>query len=229
MPSVLGTPTSVNNGGSYTAEAGSNRAVVFGVHVGATGLAATITGLTFGGVSCVEALQYCELGSEWGMEGCYYLLEASIPSGSQTLTATVSAGTVDEISCLTLDDVSQVSPVRETGSTEAIATNALTANFSSTVAGDFGIILGHGGRIESYNTYSNGWAETLRHNIATTRTHIVATKSLVGDATTDDCAMGSGGISNRRGCLWVAFADGGGGGGASGVPRFMNVYRRRRT
>jgi hypothetical protein len=229
MPSVLGTPTSVNNGGSYTAEAGSNRAVVFGVHVGNNLAAATITSLTFGGVSCVEAIQYCELGSEWGMEGCYYILEANIPSGSQVLTAVVSAGTIDEISCFTLDDVSQVSPVRETGSTEATALGGLTANFSSTVAGDFGFIMGHGARTEAYNTYSNSWVETLRHNIATTRTHIVATKTLDGNSTTDDCLMGSGGISNRRGCLWVAFADGGGGGGASGVPRFMNVYRRRRS
>lgn len=212
MASLAGSLTSIENNGSYTADAGSNRAVVIMPHIGATGAAATINSVTFGGVSAVEAEQYCELGSEWGMEGCYYILEANIPSGSQTVAVTVSAGTIDEVSICTLQAVNQASPVRETGSAEAISTTSVACNFSSAVAGDFGFIVGHGARTEFFASYTGGWTEALRHNIGTTRTHIVATKApLSGGTTADDCTTGAGGgLTGRKSTIWVAFADAGG-------------------
>ena len=107
--SVLGTPSvQLASGGSYTAETGSNRAVVFcdNSEHGAT----PITGISLGGVSATKAVDLDVQGAGVDVySGIWYILEASIPSGSQTLA--ITGGNVDSVTVMTLDGVDQTSPV----------------------------------------------------------------------------------------------------------------------
>jgi hypothetical protein len=205
--SILGTPQNLNLGDSYTAEAGSNRLVVLVPLVSNTGAAATITAMSMGGVAAEEAVQYCELGSEWGMEGIYFIREANIPSGAQVLAGTTSAGTLLDVACYTLNGMDQTNPVRAGmfSSMEAISTNPAVVNLTGATAGDVCIIGGHGAQALQFSAYTNGYTEDVRDQQASA-VWISASKVLVGGDTNDDCSMAAGGTSGRKSCCWAVFA-----------------------
>jgi hypothetical protein len=205
MASIVGTPLNLNLGESYTDEAGSNRLVILVPLVSNTGVAATITALSMGGVAAEEAVQYCELGSEWGMEGIYFIREANIPSGAQVLAGTTSAGTIIDVACYTLDGMDQTDPVQQSGSMESISANSAIANLTGAIAGDINIIAGHGAQAAMFATYSNSYIEDVRDQQASA-VWISASKVLVGGDTNDDCTMTTGATSGRKSCCWAVFA-----------------------
>jgi hypothetical protein len=88
---IVGTPAVVETGDTYTAESGSNRRVVLIGFVlkdsGTPGWTAT-----FGGVSMTLDAQTVYYGDIKGLT--FSLPEASIPSGSQTITVTNTSGSV---------------------------------------------------------------------------------------------------------------------------------------
>jgi hypothetical protein len=215
--SIAGAPTSINNGGSYAAEAGSDRIVVIAPHIGNTGAAATITGVTWGslslGAGITQAIQYGEVGSEWGLSGIFYVKEADIPVGSEAISITVSAGTVDEISLSTLTGRDQTTPVRETGSAETTSTSSPIANITASVAGDDAVLAAHGAHPAMFTTSNNGWTTPaaagtgLRHEIGTGRLHVFLWKdNCAGGATADDCTVTKGGTSGRASLVYAVFA-----------------------
>ena len=72
-------------GGTYTPSAGSNRAVVFSGSGESAFSSRPLVGLSFGGVQCTEAVRFGNDGNVKG--GIFYILEANIPAGANTLIA----------------------------------------------------------------------------------------------------------------------------------------------
>lgn len=101
----------IQEGGSYTASAGANRILV----VAGTGesqfTSRPLLGLSFGGVPMVEVVY--SGNAETAKGGVYYILEADIPAGANTLTADWG-GQVHEAftgAIYTLGGIDQASPV----------------------------------------------------------------------------------------------------------------------
>lgn len=111
---VIGTPAAtVNDGGSYTAETGSNRAVIWGIS--AQGGGQEFTGATLGGVAFTLGAEYPSSGTNAINCLIAYMLSAAIPSGSQTADVTYnSAPTGDRGGMMTLSGVAQASTVVDT-------------------------------------------------------------------------------------------------------------------
>lgn len=138
---VVGTPTAgiftSGTGVSYTAGAGSNRAVVLTLsHTAAAGGTPNYTGVqpTFGGVNMIQAgTLITNTVSRWFAQSCWYLPEASIPSGAQTMVASWNSGTnnLNEADALasiyTLSGVNQASP---TSGTDSGVSNAAAGTIS---------------------------------------------------------------------------------------------------
>lgn len=126
---IEGTPSVISDGGSYTAETtGSDRVVAFVIH-GVDGSSDLSIGTpTMGSQDTSEAIQGSS--SLRVASGVFFVKEADIPTGSQTVTAnfntTPSLGT--QITCYTLSSVDQTTPVYDaaeassgTGSAETIS------------------------------------------------------------------------------------------------------------
>jgi len=110
-----GTPSVIVDGGSYTAETtGSDRLVVFSCagHIGGDVLC---TGADMGAQAATEGK--LPAAGRKAPTGLYYIKEADIPTGSQTITLSVSAGSLDDsqITCYTLSGVDQTTPIKATG------------------------------------------------------------------------------------------------------------------
>lgn len=108
MASIVGTPLAVNDGTSYTAEAGSNRVVA--VIVGVEEVLAVTFAPTFGGVAFETPTDgFVDGDRSYGYVG--FIREANIPAGAQTFALNPS-GAVDEThgTIYTFQDVNQTTP-----------------------------------------------------------------------------------------------------------------------
>lgn len=109
--SVIGTPVKIDDGGSYTAEAGSNRVVVIAVtNVWVSG--STSYTVALGSQAFTQANRGKNTGNGEGASGIFYILEADIPAGSNTLAFTYGGTWEDPFSCTiyTLGGIDQTTP-----------------------------------------------------------------------------------------------------------------------
>lgn len=131
--SIVGTRTNIDSAGSCTAGAGSNRVVVLtvGAEPTATSSDLVVSALTYGtnsiaNAQVVEAVTSVRGGSvERVRSAIYYIKEANILSGAQTVTVTFNqaiTGTA-KITCYTLSGVDQTTPVENTQSAGSIASS----------------------------------------------------------------------------------------------------------
>ena len=149
--SIIGTPLAIQDGGSYTAETGSNRVLCY--TVGFEEFNSVTVAPTFGGVAFVQGA-FLE-GNDRSYLYIGYILEANIPSGSQTLALVPSAAVDDNNGVLyTLSGVDQTtvgtavtldstpataSPVLNlTGVADGIAVALLEHDSNSTITADVG-------------------------------------------------------------------------------------------
>lgn len=164
---IVGTPALVTGGGNYTAEAGSNRLVVFALarepSTSATPALSTLTwgGLGLGtGISFVSAVQTsgARIRAVIG-----YVKEADILSGANALDATWSIGmngAANLFTCYTLSDVDQSTVIDTTASAVAdpgSGVDPLTGTID-VVAGTVQI-LAAGVNNNVASTPSAGWTE----------------------------------------------------------------------
>jgi len=170
--SLVGTPSAVTSGGTYTAETGSNRLVV--ITVGAEGLTTSpnVSAVVFGSATLangkvVEAASAAQTpGATRGKAYVYYVKEANIDSGSQTLSVTwdgnATANSGDLMEAYTIAGVDQTTPVEATSSTFApVGTPVDPLSSSLTVASGSGQVLaGLGNSPTAGSTPADGtWTE----------------------------------------------------------------------
>lgn len=137
--SIVGTETSITYGQNCTAGSGSNR--VFVITIGdraTTDVDPTITALTFGTATLangqiISAIQRGEASSKDDRSAIFYIKEANIPAGATavvpTWSVTMGSGGAGSISCYTLQDVDQTTPIDNTASIAP----ASSTNWSSSV------------------------------------------------------------------------------------------------
>ena len=139
MASVLGTPAAADSGSTYTAESGSNRVLVWVAGSSSDG-AKTVSAATFGGVSMTQAeFLSSDIAGYEVNSGLWYIKEASIPSGLQSLSVTWS-GALNNSSgmLLTLDGIDQSSTIVGTA-TGQYDTGSQLSSSVTVAAGDVGV------------------------------------------------------------------------------------------
>ncbi|ATN93352.1 hypothetical protein [Marinobacter phage PS3] len=152
MASILG-KLGIQEGDSYTAAAGSNRAVV----VAGTGESAfssrEIVGITFGGVAMTRAAYTGD--TETAKGGVYYILESEIPAGSSVIAVDWDGQVHDAFTgaVYTLGGIDQVTPVDNTNSAIDVGQFNLDITFTGVDGGV--LIVGAG---------SNSPADTLNQS-----------------------------------------------------------------
>ena len=162
---IEGTPTRVASGGSYTAETtGTNRVAAFVVHTDLSGTSDNVTALTFGAQSATKIVESNPTNNS-GTASIWYIRDADIPTGSQTVTPTLSGGTLEDctIDCYTLSDVDQTTP--SIGSDSAVSTgNSTTVSFTSLATVASGLAIGGANFQEFANrtwTPPTSWTEDV--------------------------------------------------------------------
>lgn len=147
MAGAIVDSTTVDSGGTFTAGSGSNRVLVWafsGTRGGAG--APAITGATFGGEPMTQAVFAVNTTQRYNASTIYYLLEADIPSGSQTATATWDGGTpVDDTvqgQMYTLSGIDQTDPVVDIDSAVGETATSLTGSGLSIVTDGVAIAIG---------------------------------------------------------------------------------------
>lgn len=120
---VLGTPSNIDGGSTYAAEAGSNRIVVICLarEPAATGVTPTVSTLSYGTPSLangqiVQAVTAVQTANNRIRATVWYVLEANIPVGAQTVAATWSTAMngADKFTLYTLGGVDQADPIDNT-------------------------------------------------------------------------------------------------------------------
>ena len=122
---LVGTPKAVVGGGTVAADAGSNRVVVIALgrrNSGTSTATPTVTALTWGSLSLNAGITLASRQSSTGNGRCstniWYVKEADIPAGAQTLSASWSvspmAGSGDLFTVYTLSGVNQTTPIDTT-------------------------------------------------------------------------------------------------------------------
>lgn len=113
--------TEIAHGGSYTASTtGSNRLVVLIVHQYPSASGITVSSVSMGAQAATKIVE-SSAASVRGTTSLWYILDASIPTGAQTITVTPSTGTTDgRVHCFTLSDVDQTTP--SDGNTSNVST-----------------------------------------------------------------------------------------------------------
>jgi len=143
--SILGSPTAVTGGGTYTAETGSNRLVVFSIGRRCTNTGSpelpSITEITWGSLSLTGgtillAKNASVTNGGNSIAGIYYVKEADIPGGAQTIAVTYdrTMNGSDLIIAFTLGGMNQSSPVDGSGSTQTAAGSTDPFTGSITIA-----------------------------------------------------------------------------------------------
>lgn len=181
MASIVGTPLAVNDGTSYTAEAGSNRVVA--VIVGVEEVNSVTFAPTFGGVAFVTPANGFIEGSDRSYGYVGYILEANIPVGSQAFALNPSAA-VDEThgTIYTLQDVNQSSPVTAFQADSPAATTR-TLNITGVADGVAVAIFEH--EATSVITADGDWT-TQSLNVGTAHKVYSASKTTTAGADTFD-------------------------------------------
>ncbi|ATN93305.1 hypothetical protein [Marinobacter phage PS6] len=152
MASILG-KLAIQEGDSYTAAAGSNRAVV----VAGTGESAfssrEIVGITFGGVAMTRAAYTGD--TETAKGGVYYILESQIPAGSSVIAVDWDGQVHDAFTgaVYTLGGIDQATPVNNFNSAVGVSLFDLDIMFNGVDGGV--LIVGAG---------SNSPADTLNQS-----------------------------------------------------------------
>jgi hypothetical protein len=139
---IVGTPTRIANGGTYAAEAGSNRLVAFLTYAeGTNASSVTLTGVSYdsGGTPVAATLGVFDrtVGSSYVSQSVYYVKEAQIVGGTPAITATWSgtpSGVGGGIICVTLSGVDQTSPIDSVGNDHGNGITTLTATCATTSA-----------------------------------------------------------------------------------------------
>lgn len=140
MATIVNTPLVVNGGSTYTAEAGSSRVLVLGLarEPSATGVTPTVTALTWGTCSLANGkIVQANVQVQGALNRIaayhWYIKEADILSGAQTVTPTWSTtmgGANDIFLMYTLQGVDQTTPVDATsGDNPASGTNPISGTF----------------------------------------------------------------------------------------------------
>lgn len=168
MP-ILGTPTAVTGGGSYTAETGTNRIVVITLARRTTdtgtNLNPAVSTLSWGSASLAGGQIVLAKDASVGLgtntrASIWYIKEADIPSGSQTAAATWSQAMngSDLFMFFTLGSINQTTPVDGTGAAETHSSSVSSFAGTLTVAANCIQILnfGVGG---SGTAITPGWTE----------------------------------------------------------------------
>lgn len=185
----VGTPAVIENEGTYTAETGSNRLAVFAVGAeGSTTSACETSDLSFGTVKAQLIRQRDTDSSTYAGMSVYVIPEASIPSGSQTVTATfVGSPTNSFIICLTLGDADQ--SIAFDGSTDN-AVNSSAAELTWTLAinnsGGLGLCFAASSNSVAGISLStaDGWTEVLDAAEGAATLYWLGEKALTGASTT---------------------------------------------
>ena len=152
MASILG-KLGIQEGDSYTAAAGSNRAVV----VAGTGESAfssrEIVGITFGGVAMTRAAYTGD--TETAKGGVYYILESQIPAGSSVIAVDWDGQVHDAFTgaVYTLGGIDQATPVNNFNSAVGVSLFDLDITFNGV---DGGVLVAGAG--------SNSPADTLNQS-----------------------------------------------------------------
>ncbi|WP_278366882.1 hypothetical protein [Marinobacter salarius] len=152
MASILG-KLAIQEGDSYTAVAGSNRAVV----VAGTGESAfssrEIVGITFGGVAMTRAAYTGD--TETAKGGVYYILESQIPAGSSVIAVDWDGQVHDAFTgaVYTLGGIDQATPVNNFNSAVGVSLFDLDITFNGV---DGGVLVAGAG--------SNSPADTLNQS-----------------------------------------------------------------
>lgn len=127
-----------------TISAGTDRLMLLISINQTTGTSTSISSATFGGVNLTQAGLF-DTATQNGDPNVYfgYLLDADIPTGSQTAAVTWSAGGVRSGYILVLEGVDQTTPVITfTGSRDTTTDNPATLNFGSVDAGNIVVLAG---------------------------------------------------------------------------------------
>lgn len=200
---VVGTPAAIapftsGTGTSYTAGAGSNRVVVLVLEhtSSAGGGTPNYTGVqpTFGGVNMTQVGSFITTtAARYMCASMWFLPEASIPSGAQTMVASWSNGTnnLNEANALatiyTLSGVDQTTPASSVGSN---ISNSATTIASSSVTSTTGGLVIYG---LSFNA-SSGTGVTLPSGYTTDEA--VTGFDFAGFAAGGNKAIGTGGTES---------------------------------
>lgn len=207
--------SAIEDGGSYTAQTGSNRLVVFFL-CGEGGSSTDTEGstLSFGGVSATLLRKQDTASSTYVGVSCFYIKEADIPSGAQTVLATFvdDTPTNSAVLCMTLTDCDQTTVSdADVGAAQNVLTGELPWTLASTTSGGVGVCVAYGA--SNTPTYSlstaDGWTEqydAAESGAATSRLWF-ADKSLDGSSTTAGITPSS---SNSTALVAVAFRPYGG-------------------
>jgi hypothetical protein len=175
---VVGTPTVIDAGGTYTAEAGSNRLMVFALANRTSdtsiSITPTITAFTAGATSLangqlISAVETANGSGANQRAGLWYVREADIAGGALTITPTWShpMQSTTKIACYTLSGVHQLFPIGTTvtkaqSSTTAwqqdITAAANSAHLSAAVWGAGGISATSGAGYTEVMDHTNGGA-----------------------------------------------------------------------
>lgn len=153
---IAGTPAIVDGGGSYTAETGSNRLVVwtFGA-VKSNENPPALTGVTFGAVAMTLGVTVISADQTYALASFWYIKEADIPGGSNAFTPSWSVTPNDTLYqgyAWTLTGVDQTTPVVDTDGAFGTASSSLTGS-GLTVTAD-GIALAHATKNEDADNFN---------------------------------------------------------------------------
>jgi hypothetical protein len=197
---LVGTPVAIDSGGTYTAESGSNRIVAFVVMAEDSTTARTLNSLSFGGDSATVVANQAS-GTRMTV-AIAYVLEANIPSGAQTVTATFNTAPNEtaRIHCYTFSGCAQSSPVTSSvGQTGAVA--SFTQTLDPTIVNGFLVA----GAIAAVNSTGYTWtnaAEVFDEALTNSRT---SSAYLLIDGTTEQIVANRGSTTSQ-GFAAAAFA-----------------------
>jgi hypothetical protein len=187
----IGTPAIIESEGTYTAEAGSNRLVVFAVGAhGSTGTSVQPTELLFGSVKATLIRQRRTAANSYAGMSVFVIPESVIPSGAQTVAALFSpTPEVNSwITCLTLADADQLTFVSSSAdNAQNASAAALSWTLGTTSDGGLGLCFlastNASGMTHSLTTV-DGWSEFLDAANSAVSTYWAGEKALTGASTT---------------------------------------------
>lgn len=184
---IAGTPAAVNDGGSYTAEAGSNRLVVwtFGA-MKSTENPPVISGVTFGGVAMSLAVTSISAAQAFALTSVWYLKDADIPSGSQALVISWSVEPNDTTylgRCYTLTGVDQTSPLVDTDG--AVGSSVASLQGGGLTVEAAGVVIAHASKSENTDNFNtpSGYTKTSLGNYGFSGHSVVYDRLISGAGT----------------------------------------------
>lgn len=176
----------ISEGGTYTAAAGSNRLVVIAGNGESAYSSRPLVGISMGGVAFTEAVTAVDGTATKG--GIWYIKEADIPSGAQTITVDWNGQVHDTFmgSIYTLTDIDQDNPLYDVASNFQADVTSLPLDFNGV---DGGFLIAEGGTnnqsvpISSSGTNDNSTVALTFDRSVAAPNHYVATMSALLSAT----------------------------------------------